>query len=153
MKKKAIFAALVGGFFFTTACSSDDDSSSSNTNPTAQEITNTVTSGTWRITSYLDSGQDETSNFAGYNFTFGTSNSLKATNGTNEYNGVWTVTNDDDTPNDVDFDIFFSAPATQSFIDLTDDWDVLERTSNKVRLVDTSGGNGDTDYLTFEKNL
>lgn len=152
MKRKAIFAMLVGGLFFTTACSSDDDSSSSNT--TVDQVVDTVTDGTWRITSYIDSGQDETSDFSGYNFTFGSTNVLTATNGTNTYDGVWTVTNDDsddDNPSDdIDFDIFFSAPAT--FADLSDDWDILERTSTKVRLVDVSGGDGDTDYLTFEKN-
>lgn len=35
---------------------------------------------------------------------------------------------------------------------LSDDWDVLERTDTKIRLIDVSGGNGGTDYLTFEKN-
>lgn len=152
MKRKAIFAMLVGGLFFTTACSSDDDSSSSNT--TVDEVVDTVTAGTWRITSYIDSGEDETADFSGYNFTFGSTNVLTATNGTNTYEGVWTVTDDDSTDdspsNDIDFDIFFSSPAT--FADLSDDWDIIERTSTKVRLVDVSGGDGGTDYLTFEKN-
>lgn len=152
MKKNAIFAFLVGGLFFATSCSSDDDNNPSTTNPTATDVTNTVTSGTWRITSYLDSGQDETANFAGYNFTFGTNNVLTATNGTNNYSGIWSVTNDDDSANDLDFDILFSSPAPNSFQDLSDDWDIVERTSTKVRLRDVSGGNGDTDYLTFEKN-
>jgi len=152
MKKNAIFAFLVGGLFFATSCSSDDDSNPSTTNPSANDVINTVSSGTWRITSYLDSGQDETADFAGYNFTFGASNVLTATNGTNNYSGIWSVTNDDDSANDLDFDILFSAPAPASFQDLSDDWDVVERTSTKVRLRDVSGGNGDTDYLTFEKN-
>lgn len=152
MKKNAIFAFIVGGLFFATSCSSDDDSNPSTTNPTATDVTNTVTSGTWRITSYLDSGQDETADFAGYNFTFGTNNVLTATNGTNNYSGIWSVTNDDDSANDLDFDILFSAPAPTSFQDLSDDWDIVERTATKLRVRDVSGGNGDTDYLTFEKN-
>lgn len=152
MKKNAIFAFIVGGLFFATSCSSDDDSNPSTTNPSANDVINTVSSGTWRITSYLDSGQDETADFAGYNFTFGASNVLTATNGTNNYSGIWSVTNDDDSANDLDFDILFSNPAPASFQDLSDDWDVVERTSTKVRLRDVSGGNGDTDYLTFEKN-
>jgi len=152
MKKNAIFAFVVGGLFFATSCSSDDDSNPSTNNPSANDVINTVSSGTWRITSYLDSGQDETGDFAGYNFTFGASNVLTATNGTNNYSGIWSVTNDDDSADDLDFDILFSSPAPASFQDLSDDWDVVERTSTKVRLRDVSGGNGDTDYLTFEKN-
>lgn len=152
MKKKVIFAAFAGALFFTTSCSSDDDSSSSNIN--VADVINTVSSGNWRVSSYIDSGDDETANFTNYNFTFGGSNVLTATNGTNTYTGVWTVTNDDsddDNPSsDVDFNISFPDPA--NFAELSDDWDVLERTSTRVRLVDVSGGDGDTDYLTFVKN-
>ena len=38
------------------------------------------------------------------------------------------------------------------YMDLSDDWDIVERTDTKIRLQDVSGGNGGTDYLTFEKN-
>ena len=34
---------------------------------------------------------------------------------------------------------------------LSDDWDILEYTSGRIRLIDVSGGDGSTDYLTFEK--
>lgn len=153
MKKKLIFAALAGVLFFTTACSSDDSSNSS-PNTIIQEVVSTVSSGTWRITSYVDSGTIKTNNFTNYNFTFGASNVLTATNGTNTYQGIWSVmhddSNDDNPGSDIDFNIAFTTPAT--FVDLTDDWDILERTSTKIRLVDVSGGNGGTDYLTFEKN-
>ena len=133
-------------------CSSDDNSSSSaDPNP----VINTVTSGTWRITFYEDSGVNETYHFTGYNFTFGSANVLTATNGTNTYTGSWSVTNsniNDDSPsNDLDFNVLFSTPAV--FADeLSDDWDILSRTDTKIELVDVSGGNGGTDYLTLEKN-
>ena len=44
----------------------------------------------------------------------------------------------------------FSTPV--SFIEISDDWNVIERTDTKIKLQDISGGNGGTDYLTFEKN-
>jgi len=154
MKKKIILAILVSGAFFITSCSSDDNGGSTN-NPTVNEIVQTISTGTWRITSYIDSGNDETNDFTGYNFTFtADNNAVTATNGTNTYSGLWSVTDDsdDDSPNDIDFDLTFNAPSPNSFIDLTDDWDVLERTATRIKLVDVSGGNGGTDYLTFEKN-
>ena len=38
------------------------------------------------------------------------------------------------------------------FAELTEDWDILESTSTKLRLKHTSGGDGSVDFLTFEKN-
>jgi hypothetical protein len=138
-------------FILNTAstCSNDDNSSSSN----QTQVTNTVVSGTWKITLYNDSGTVKTTNFSGYNFTFGANNALVASNTTNNYTGTWSVTDsnsNDDSLSDLDFNIAFTTPA--NFQDLTDDWDIVSRTDNKIELIDVSGGNGGTDYLTFEKN-
>ena len=132
-------------------CSSDNNSSSSSDpNP----VINTVNQGTWRVTSYVDSDTDETNHFTGYNFTFSSGSILTASNGTNTYTGSWSVTidnsNDDNPSSDLDFNILFVSPA--DFSDLTDDWDIVSRTDTKIQLIDVSGGNGGTDYLTFEKN-
>lgn len=154
MKKKIILGAFAFGAFFLTSCSSDDNGNSSS-NPTASEVVQRISSGTWRITRYVDSGNNETADFAGYNFTFtADNNAVVATNGSATYSGLWSVSDDsdDDSPSDVDFNLTFSAPSPNSFIDLTDDWDVLTQTSTKIELIDVSGGNGGTDYLTFEKN-
>jgi len=132
-------------------CSNDDDNPSSSVNQTT--VVNTVSSGTWRITLYNDSGTIKTNQFTGYNFTFGPSNVLTATNGTQTYTGVWSVTDSNsngDSMDDLDFNIAFTAPA--NFLELTDDWDIQSRTDTKIELIDISGGNGGTDYLTFEKN-
>ena len=153
MKKIILIPALFCLFMLNVAsmCSSDDNSSSSQ-DPTP--VINAATQGTWRVTSYVDSGNDETNHFAGYNFTFASGNVLSATNGTNTYNGTWSVTNDnsnDDNPSsDLDFNIAFTAPA--DFADLTDDWDIVSYTSTTISLIDISGGNGGTDILVFTKN-
>ena len=52
--------------------------------------------------------------------------------------------------NDLDFNIAFSSPA--NFTDLTEDWNIITYTTTKIQLIHVSGGNGGTDYLTFEKN-
>jgi hypothetical protein len=101
----------------------------------------------------VDSGVNETSNFTGYNFTFASNNVLTAAGNGMTTSGTWSVTDsnsNDDTLNDLDFNIAFTTPA--NFVDLTDDWDIVSRTDTKIQLIDVSGGNGGTDYLTFEKN-
>ncbi|QYJ69493.1 hypothetical protein K1I41_07230 [Flavobacterium litorale] len=143
-------------FLFTlvTSCNSDDDSNGIN-NGNINAITNVVKTGTWKITTFSENGNDETNNFTGYNFTFGDNNVLTATNGADVHTGTWSVTtsnssSDDNSANDIDFNIGFVSP--QEFTDLSDDWDIIEYSSGVIKLIDVSGGNGGTDYLTFEKN-
>lgn len=143
----------------SSMCSGDDDDGSPNNN-TMQivEIVNTVQSGTWRITNFNDSGQNETSDFNGYDFNFNADGSLVATNDSNTMIGTWSVTNDSNSNNDsssdddLDFNIFFPVPETNDFEDLNDDWEIISTSSNRIELIDISGGNGGTDLLTFEKN-
>lgn len=143
--------------FVTTlfiSCSSDDDNGSVN-NASVNEVVNLVNAGTWKITSFIEDGNDETNHFTGYNFSFSDNNILSATNGSTTYSGSWSVTNsnssdDDNSGSDIDFNIGFASPP--EFADLTDDWHIIDRTANKLELIDVSGGNGGTDYLTFEKN-
>ena len=137
------------------SCTSDD-SAPIDTAVLIKQIEDQVKSGTWRITSYVDSGQNETGDYTGYNFTFNENGTLVATNGTSVVSGSWSVTddsnsNDDSNDNDdIDFNIFFSAPP--DFEELSDDWDVASSSDSRVNLIDVSGGNGGTDTLVFEKN-
>ncbi|MGB5384600.1 MAG: hypothetical protein WBN19_12140 [Lutimonas sp.] len=132
------------------SCSDDDKDEP---NDIKDEIESEVQKGTWRISKFIDSGDDETSDFNGYDFIFRDSGVLNANNGTNNYDGTWSITDsssDDDSLDDLDFNINFNL--SNDFEDLNDDWDIISRSSTKIELIDVSGGNGGTDYLTFEKN-
>lgn len=136
---------------FSTQCESDDPAILS-TDEIISQIENIVESGDWEITYFYDTDSDETTNYSGYTFTFDNTGSLTATNGSNTYTGTWSVIDDsssDDSSDDIDFNIFFYNPA--NFAELSDDWGIVSHTSAKIELIDISGGNGETDYLTFEK--
>jgi len=158
MKKSFIFSALMGLAIVLNACSSDSsDEEMQTSSESVQAVSNLVVSGSWSITSYVDSGTDETSDYTGYSFTFNSDGSLDAVNGSTMITGTWSVTSDDssddddyDSMDDIDFNIFFSAPP--NFEELSDDWDIVSRSSTRIELIDISGGNGGTDTLTFEKN-
>ena len=141
MKNILLFALLMT---FGIACSKDDDNSSS---ITPDNVSNTVTSGTWRITYYWDTDHEETSSYSGYSFTFATGGVLTAVKTGSTVTGTWSTGTDD---SKTELVIGFASPA--SFVELSDDWEVIENTSTKIRLQDVSGGNGGTDLLTFEKN-
>lgn len=131
-----------------SSCSKDDS------NPSSKDtVTNTVTDGSWRITYFFDTDKEETGNFTGYNFTFGSDGVLTARNGINTYSGSWSITSsssNDDSLDDLDFMIFFTTPS--DFEELSEDWEILSRSDSKIELRHISGGNGGTDLLTFEKN-
>ena len=130
------------------SCSEDDPGSEL---VTIQEVEGSVKSGSWKITKFIDSGKDETHHFNGYSFIFDNNGTITSTNGMNTYEGTWSISDsnsNDDSPNDMDFNIYFNL--TNDFEDLNDDWDFISSSGTKIELIDVSGGNGDTDYLTFE---
>ena len=80
---------------------------------------------------------------------------LIATNGAASLSGSWVVTEQSDgsdgtnTFDDIDFDISFaSAPVLSK---LSEDWEIIEATDTKIDLRHMSGGNRETDLLTFNK--
>ena len=155
MKAKLIFLNLFAVLLIAVSCDSNDDPADTQVDVNAAELQSAAQDGQWRITYYFDSDKEETSDYAGYVFTFGADGTVTATNGTMEVAGTWSVTDssssDDDSfdDSDVDFNLFFASPP--NFEELTDDWDILEYSANRIRLIDVSGGDGSTDYLTFEK--
>ena len=154
-----IILTVIMSFLLVIGCdnNSDDDNQDS-ASITAVQVENFAQNGEWRITYFYDTDQEETGNFSGYSFSFNESGALVAVNGNTTVTGTWSITDnsgsssDDDgnsSDNDNDFNIFFASP--DDFADLTDDWDIISISEVKIELIDVSGGNGGTDYLTFEK--
>ncbi len=138
-----VFAATV-----IVSCSKDDDATTPN-----QDLVDQVSDGTWSITYFYHNDMEVTGDFEGYGFTFGNNNVLTASNGINTYTGTWSVVNGnpgDDSPEDPDFNIAFAAPA--GFAELSEDWNIVSQSNTTLELIHVSGGDGSSDYLTFEKN-
>tara|TARA_R110000850_G_scaffold270349_1_gene403341 strand:- start:17 stop:487 length:471 start_codon:yes stop_codon:yes gene_type:complete len=154
---KILLKAVLIIFIYTglaMSCDKDDDNTQQQQSTTISQTINTAQSGSWKITYFFDSDHEETSNFTGYVFTFNENGALVAVKGSTTVTGTWSVTDsnssdDDGGSNDTDFNIFFASPA--DFEDLSDDWDIISVSNSKIELTDVSGGNGGTDFLTFEK--
>jgi len=141
MKKQILCYIILSGLLLS--CQQDDPPPS----VTPNNVSSTVSSGTWRITYYYDSDHEDTSSFKGYNLTFNSSGSVVAVKNTSEVSGTWATGTDDS-----QVKLIFAFPAGTEFTELSDDWHVLERSDTRIGLRDISGGNGGTDYLTLEKN-
>lgn len=117
-----------------------------------KKVEKAVTEGAWKITRFIDSGDDETSNYATATLTFNEDGTLILTHGST-YSGTWSVTNDsgsDDDSNDSDLDFNISLPVPHE--SLSDDWDIESHSSSKIVLKDLDDDEPNkSDYLTLEK--
>jgi len=124
------------------SCKKNDDQPNVNT---ATQVSAAVSSGSWKVTYFLDHDTDETSDFGGYAFTFAASGTVTATKGSSTVTGDWSAGNDDSKVKLVlDFD-------DALFEELAEDWELIKATATHIELMHKSGGDGHIDYLTFEK--
>lgn len=159
MKELKILWMTVGVMVALIACNTGND-----TNPDSQAVVNEVStlvkSGDWVITYFAQDNIDETSNYDGFTFVFGTDGTLTATKNSDVLTGIWSVSHEDngddsadDNPHpefeDIDFNIHFTAPDLMA--ELSEDWEIVSHTDTKIELKHVSGGDGGVDYLTFEK--
>lgn len=137
------------------SCSKEEGNSTNETDAlNSDAIKSAMANGSWQISYYFDTDTEETAEFTGFVFNFNADGILNATDGNTALSGAWSIEDsDNDTADSMDdyteFNILFSSPA--KFAELSDDWEIKSFSSSKIELIDASGGNGGTDYLTFEK--
>ncbi|PVW13400.1 hypothetical protein DDV96_13625 [Marixanthomonas spongiae] len=109
-----------------------------------------LTTNDWFVNLLEDDGENETCDYVAYQFTFNSDNTVVAASDNNTVNGTWTASN---SSSGLELDLNFEiANEDDPFDDLNDDWDVEEYDANIIKLFDVSGGNGDTDFLTFGRD-
>jgi len=141
--KNFLVATTAMLLFAITGCSKDDNPSVNS----AENLKNTVSSGTWKVTYYYDTDHEETANFTGYTFTFGANGNLLVSNDILSFSGKWSAINDSNRSKVV---LEFATPA--QFEEISEDWEVVAISATEVQLKHVSGGSGGTDLLTFSKN-
>ncbi|WP_300661555.1 hypothetical protein [Fluviicola sp.] len=118
-----------------------------------KKIEKAVTSGSWKITRFIDSGDDETSSYANATFTFTSGGSISMNNGSNSFTGSWSVTKkskSDDDSDDSDFKFNIALPTPHE--SLSDDWHIESYSDSRINLRDLDDDEPNkSDYLTFEK--
>ena len=137
---------------FFSSCENEDEDQINFSSENIEELENIIISNNWAVTYYFDD-KDETDDYQGYTFLFESSGTLFAINGESEIQGSWSISSsessDDDSNDDVDFNIVFANPPELE--ELSDDWDIQQYSELRIELRDISGGDGSTDTLIFEK--
>ena len=118
------------------ACSKNNDAD--NNNPP-------YTSGTWMVHLFTDSGSDETSDFAGYDFVFATDGKLTATKLGVTTTGTW-ATRTDDGLQKLDLNLVTTDAV---LLHVNNDWVILSSSASLMELGDDNGASG--EVLHFMK--
>lgn len=81
-------------------------SKSETTDPAADLSANQkmVSTGDWKVTQYLDSGKDETSDFSLLSVSFNADGSIVVSDGTTTYTGTWTLASASSSSDDTGYD-------------------------------------------------
>ncbi|WP_088341579.1 hypothetical protein [Robiginitalea sediminis] len=112
------------------------------------EIRNIMMGGDWVVASYVEGDMDMTANFAGYDFSFAMEHLLTvSTNMDPLKDGLWRVIRN----HDGKLKVFLNLGDDDDvFADLTEDWDFVSITPNRLEVKDVSG-DGTITVLVFEK--
>ena len=131
-------------------CDEDDDNDHSDDEeeePDDSELLFTeLVKGEW-IVSYFFNETDKTSDFAGYKFTFNPDGTAIADDGSNQINGTWEGKSEEHNVQELKLDF----GETSLFIQLEDDWDVLEFGEKVIKLMDEDTVEESKRFLNLER--
>jgi len=126
-------------------CDEDDDNDYNDDDVDDRDFRAILIDGKWEITYFFDD-KDETNSFRGFVFTFDENGNVWASNNARTVEGKWSSYGDDGI---LELELNFGMGSP--FDEIQDDWHVIEFDKTIIKLKDVSGGDGSTEYLTFER--
>jgi hypothetical protein len=129
-------------------CDEDDDNdhNDDDEDPDDSELFVELVKGEW-IVGYFFNETDKTSDFTDYKFTFSTDSTVIADNGSNQINGTWDGKSEDNGSHELELKF----AETALFVQLEDDWDVLDFDGKVIKLMDEDTVEGSKRFLNFER--
>lgn len=112
------------------------------------EIRNIMMGGAWQVASYTENGEDMTQYYSGYSFDFSANHHISVTLGQTgpSFPGYWRVLRNYEQK----LKVYLNFGDDGELAELTDDWDFVSISPNRIELKDISG-DGSYDILVFEK--
>ena len=129
----AFFSAII------LASCSKSDSTDSSTDLSVKK--GDVSTGSWKVTQYLDSGKDETNNYSSYSFDFNTDGTVFASNGTTDFSGTWNLisgsnSSTSSSSDDISSRLTITITGNKQMEDISKKWLVLKITETEISLSD-----------------
>jgi hypothetical protein len=113
------------------------------------QISSNIIQGQWKISYFLISRSDKTSDFNGYIFTFNTNNTVTAMQGgSGSANGTWSIVQNTNSGGER---LVLNFGNQFYFQQLNGEWFANRNDYNRISLENLVGSSGNTDYLTFDK--
>ncbi len=112
----------------------------------APAIAKVMVDGLWIVANYIDSGDDETARFNGFELDFSADSTVTATKSDDVLPGNWSTIIDDGVDK-----LVLDFGEHMPFNKLNDDWDIVDVKDARIELKDVSGGDGTVDKLVLEK--
>lgn len=137
---KKFFLSLIAFLLTATmfsSCSNDDDPQPDNNA--------VISSGAWVVHLYTDSGNDETSDYSGYEFVFASNGNMTAARAGVTTTGTW-GTRTDDGKRKMDINL---NTTNADLLELNDDWVIKSITASLIELEDDNAASG--EVLHFMK--
>ena len=125
----------------------DDDDYYYGDDETMAEFAAFLSSTNWSVSSYIDDGTDDTSDFENYVLSFGEEGVLTAVINDTTTEGTWSVS----MSSSAELELIIDLGEAEPLDELTDSWDVTGLTENTVELEDVSGGDGSVDTLVIQR--
>ncbi len=114
------------------------------------EIRNIMLGGQWNVALYAEDDVDMTTEYNGVDFSFSNMHQVELSVNDNPFlTGLWRVIRD----SDQDLKFYLSFDEDGIYGDLTDDWDIVEISTDRIELRSESGEDGSEDFLVFEKRI
>ena len=135
--QSAIAGAALLASFCLMGCSAED--------LTAEEVSATLSKGTWYVSNYKKDGADMTSSFLDYHFHFNTNGTAVCYSPGDTTTGSWSTSDGDSVGVSLDFG--FGYP----FLELTNHWKVTEHSETGVSMLDDDTGGAGVNHLRLSQ--
>ncbi len=126
------------------ACKKDNTTAPPPSN-IAINLGTTLKNGKWKVSSYSQNENDNTSNFTGYIFQFNPGGTVSVTKENSNYSGQWSTKESND-----QLLLTLDFGSLNNLKDISEDWSVIEQNPSRVRLTHLNN-ESEADFLTFEK--